>query len=122
MLCRIIVALDHLTHSAKLIYLARLEDASQAVSIYNEATSTLAALEAKMRLPVELPGAAKPSVEAGENPETDYAALKAGYMAKVEKAKEYIAAGDIFQVVLSHSFSRKLKEHPFCALPAAAAG
>ena len=32
----------------------------------------------------------------------------------VEKAKEYIAAGDIFQVVLSQPFSTKTDVDPFC--------
>ncbi len=35
------------------------------------------------------------------------------FMAAVEKAKEYIRAGDIFQVVLSRRVSRDLKIHPF---------
>ena len=34
-------------------------------------------------------------------------------MDNVLKAKEYIAAGDIFQVVLSHAFRRPLAEKPF---------
>ncbi|GIK43738.1 MAG: anthranilate synthase component I [Chloroflexota bacterium] len=35
------------------------------------------------------------------------------YRATVEKAKEYIAAGDIFQVVLSQRLSRRTTAHPF---------
>lgn len=35
------------------------------------------------------------------------------YCTIVEKAKEYIAAGDIFQVVLSQRFSRTTRAHPF---------
>lgn len=35
------------------------------------------------------------------------------YRAIVEKAKEYIAAGDIFQVVLSQRLSRRTSAHPF---------
>lgn len=35
------------------------------------------------------------------------------YMQAVEKAKEYIRAGDIFQVVPSQRFSRKTSAHPF---------
>jgi anthranilate synthase component 1 len=36
-----------------------------------------------------------------------------GYMAAVEKAKEYIRAGDIFQVVPSHRFSAPQPDDPF---------
>ena len=39
-----------------------------------------------------------------------------------ERAKEYIAAGDIFQVVLSQRFEAPFELPPFCALPRAAAG
>lgn len=35
------------------------------------------------------------------------------YKALVEKAREYIAAGDIFQVVLSQRLSRRTSAHPF---------
>jgi anthranilate synthase component 1 len=35
------------------------------------------------------------------------------YEAMVRQAKEYIAAGDIFQVVLSQRFSRQTNAHPF---------
>ena len=35
------------------------------------------------------------------------------YKTTVEKAKEYIAAGDIFQVVLSQRLSRRTSAHPF---------
>ena len=35
------------------------------------------------------------------------------YKSIVEKAKEYIAAGDIFQVVLSQRLSRRTSAHPF---------
>lgn len=38
---------------------------------------------------------------------------KAEYMAKVEQAKEYIRAGDIFQVVLSQRLQTELVDHPF---------
>src|SRR3979411_2023020 len=37
----------------------------------------------------------------------------AQYHAAVRKAKQYIRAGDIFQVVLSQRFSAKTKAHPF---------
>ena len=38
---------------------------------------------------------------------------QAEYKELVEKAKEYIAAGDIFQVVLSQRLSRRTAAHPF---------
>ena len=46
----------------------------------------------------------------------------ADYLAIVEKAKEYIRAGDIFQVVPSQRFRRAFSLPPFRALPRAAEG
>ena len=41
------------------------------------------------------------------------------YMAMVAKSKEYIAAGDIFQVVLSQRFQTRVRPAAFRALPGA---
>jgi anthranilate synthase component 1 len=62
------------------------------------------------RLESPLPHAAEPD-ETAAHPEPKSTTAPEAYMAKVARAKEYIAAGDIFQVVLSQRF-----EAPF-ALP-----
>jgi anthranilate synthase component 1 len=62
------------------------------------------------RLDQPLPHAGEPDATA-PHPEPKATTPPETYMAKVERAKEYIAAGDIFQVVLSQRF-----EAPF-ALP-----
>ena len=36
------------------------------------------------------------------------------YMAAVDQVKEYIQAGDIFQLVLSHRFKRRTFADPVC--------
>ncbi len=56
----------------------------------------------------EIPPKKSPQpTEAGSNME------RSAYLKNVEQAKEYIAAGDIIQVVLSQRFSRSTKAHPF---------
>ncbi len=62
------------------------------------------------RLEQPLPHASEPDVSP-PHPEPRSTTAPKAYMAKVKRAKDYIAAGDIFQVVLSQSF-----EAPF-ALP-----
>ncbi|HEX2448841.1 MAG TPA: anthranilate synthase component I [Methyloceanibacter sp.] len=62
------------------------------------------------RLDQPLPHASEPDIGAA-HPEPKATTAPKAYMAKVKRAKEYIAAGDIFQVVLSQRF-----EAPF-ALP-----
>jgi len=113
MLCQTIVAMDHLTHSAKLIYLARVADPSRAGEVYEQAAARIAALieQIGQEMP-QVPNSELPTPKggsrAGENPE-----IKQRYISFVEKAKEYIRAGDAFQVVPSHPFRRKLTQPPF---------
>ncbi|MDR3562567.1 MAG: anthranilate synthase component I [Negativicutes bacterium] len=111
MFCRTIIAMDHLTHSAKLIYLASVSDASQAAGEYDKALAAIAALSEQVRQPVTLPQTGSASQDTA--PPTAGEGAKEQYMANVVQAKEYIAAGDIFQAVLSHPFHAKLAEQPF---------
>jgi anthranilate synthase component I len=113
MFCRIVIAMDHLTHSAKLIYLAKVADPDQAQDEYDQAAARIAGLVDILRRPVELPQADRAAFRAGERQETEDGAARERYMANVVKAKEYIAAGDIFQAVLSHPFRCELTEQPF---------
>lgn len=112
MFCRVIVAMDHLTHTAKLICLAEVADASGADDAYTKAGARIEELAAKLQQPVDMPGTNGLASGSGQTPPED-AADKAQFMASVEQAKEYIAAGDIFQVVLSQPFRRKLPAPPF---------
>jgi anthranilate synthase component 1 len=67
----------------------------------------LAALAEKLHAPVQLPP--EPQVSADE-PQSEFG--EAEFKAAVQKAKDYIGAGDIMQVVLSQRMSR-----PFSASP-----
>ncbi|MBP2656483.1 MAG: anthranilate synthase component [Firmicutes bacterium] len=114
MLCQIVVAMDHLTHSAKLIYLARVDDAAQASAVYEEAVMCIAGLVEKIN--EELPAMQNGDTTAMPSSAQrlgDDAAIKRRYMDYVERAKEYIRAGDAFQIVPSHPFRRKLTKAPF---------
>ncbi|MBP2650422.1 MAG: anthranilate synthase component [Firmicutes bacterium] len=113
MLCQTIVAMDHLTHSAKLIYLARVSDIAGAGAVYDQAAACIAKLVEKVKQEM-------PAVQNGDMPEgscgsqlAQDSAIKTRYISYVEKAKEYIRAGDAFQVVPSHPFSCKLTRPPF---------
>jgi anthranilate synthase component I len=74
---------------------------------YHAARERLAGLQRKLRAPVSIPfetgtAATEPRSEFGE----------AGYKKAVERAREYIAAGDIMQVVISQRMAQ-----PFAASP-----
>jgi anthranilate synthase component 1 len=108
--CRTIVAFDHLTHSVKLIYLARVDRESAADAAYRKAGEALQALADKLTKPAKLPAGGEADTVP---PPDDGDEGREAYMAAVDRAKEYIAAGDSFQVVLSRPFRRRLTAHPF---------
>jgi anthranilate synthase component 1 len=64
------------------------------------------------RLDQPLPHASELGVDA-PHPEPKATTAPEAYMAKVARAKEYIAAGDIFQVVLSQRFEAPFELPPF---------
>jgi anthranilate synthase component 1 len=105
-----LLAFDHLRHQIQLIAAADLTRESPRAA-YERAVHDLAALEKRLA--------------AGVGPRDLRAARKAGplkikpvtsrqqYMESVRRAKEYIAAGDIFQVVLSQRFDFEPEAAPF---------
>jgi anthranilate synthase component 1 len=114
MFCRVIIVMDHLTHSAKLLYLASVEPEDNMELEYEKTTQYLKRLIIKLQQTTVLPSNINNKQEehrvAGE---MDESGIKESYLEMVEKAKEHIAAGDIFQVVLSKPFKRKLTKTPF---------
>jgi anthranilate synthase component 1 len=97
-LYRSLVAFDHVRQRLVLIALAE----PGARSAFDAAQRTLDALEAGLRHSPELP-AAGGTLAVPDAPFED----GTGYEAAVARAKEYIAAGDIFQVVLSRQRQSK---------------
>ncbi len=103
------VIFDHVNNKMKIVSNAHVRDNADAA--YNEAVRKIGELEQKLRGPLMV------STERIHNP-TEEARLESNFTREdfctaVEKAKEYIRAGDIFQVVLSQRFKR-----PVCASPA----
>jgi len=97
-LFRDIVAFDHLTQEVRLFH-EPAEGESEA-----EARRALDALEARLRAP--LPGLLGTGTGAGATTEPSTSLDDAAFAERVARAQEYIAAGDIFQVVLSRRFER----------------
>ncbi len=114
MFCRVIVVMDHLTHSAKLLYLASVDPGDNGELEYVKAIGHLKRLIHKLQQTTVLPSNINNKQEEQRVAvEMDEARIKESYLEMVGKAKEYIAAGDIFQVVLSKPFKRKLTKTPF---------
>jgi anthranilate synthase component 1 len=108
MIAHTIVVFDHARQRLQVVANADLTK-SDARTAYRRATARIDEVVARLNSPLpETP----PSIDHAHNGlESNFS--KAEYQGIVNKAKEYIAAGDIFQVVLSQRLSRRTSAHPF---------
>jgi len=102
------VIFDHVKHRLLIVAHARLDGDVQ--TAYSEATARIEDIVARLRRPLSL---------ASEKPPGPSDARLISKMARhqfeeiVRQGKEYIAAGDIYQVVLSQRFQRQTSADPF---------
>ncbi|MBD3314746.1 MAG: anthranilate synthase component I [Chitinivibrionales bacterium] len=107
-LYRTIVAFDNREHRLLLITHLFVDESTDLEAAYHEAEHTLGSLEDT--LAIRLPSTALKIGDAGPvSSNFD----KGQFETAVEKCREYIAAGDIFQVVLSQRFSVEVDANPF---------
>ena len=104
-----VLVFDHVKHQIYVIANARVDAGWSIEESYRDALAEVEALEACLAEPVTLPG-----VPTRTGPlELRSNMGKEAYCAAVEKAREYIHAGDIFQVVLSQRLEMFPGVHPF---------
>ncbi len=106
---------DHVKHRIKVLCLARAGGDPEAA--YREATGKIEALVAQLRQPIPHP-ISRPGRPAGPAGDEQPLAVtstpsREEHAAGVLKAKEYIAAGDIIQVVLSRRMQVEVSATPF---------
>jgi anthranilate synthase component 1 len=110
------IAFDHLKQEIHLIVNLHVEPADSARAIerkYAEVCARLQELAEKVTAPLK-GGSRIPPTEEPRQPQAAEANMtREEYERIVERAKEYIAAGDIFQVVLSQRFRVKTDVDPF---------
>ena len=97
-----VAAFDHLRRRLTLVANARVKPGTDADAAYGEAVERLDAMEAELREPLAPPEpepSRAPDLEVRSNMEPET------YRNLVRRAKEYIDAGDVFQVVLSQRFT-----------------
>lgn len=104
-----IVIFDNMTQKIKVVSNAHLQGGLTPEEAYAEATNKIEAIVQRLRTPLS-PETRKP---AGSPIELTSNVTREQYEASVEKAKEYVRAGDIIQVVPSQRFSGKLSADPF---------
>lgn len=104
-----LVAFDHFKHRLTLIANIFIDDQSDVDATYAAAEQTLAELRERLSGPVPRPSApGKVDVPAFESNIGDE-----GYAAAVEAVKEYVRAGDAYQVVPSQRWSGECPIDPF---------
>ena len=105
----LVAIFDSVSHEIVLVSAGYPDSGLDARSAFDGAVARLDRFEADLRAPLPaLPAAVETDIAPFRSPvaEPDFAAM-------VARAKDYIAAGDIFQVVLSHRFAAPWTTDPF---------
>jgi anthranilate synthase component 1 len=104
-----IVIFDNVQQKIRVVSNAHLEEGRTPESAYNEATAKIDAIIRKLKTPL---GDVTPPPPTGK---ADFVSnvTRQSFEDSVSKAKEYVKAGDIIQVVLSQRFSARLTVDPF---------
>lgn len=103
------ILFDNVTHTMKVVALAHTEAGVTLESAYEAAVARIDAVIERLRT-----APARPPRGISKEYRPPASNLTPGqYAAAVERAREYIRAGDIIQVVLSQRFEQRLSSHPF---------
>ena len=111
MICRVMIVLDALKNSARLIYLADVRE-KNLVELYKEISARMNEFAEKISEPLKISAPEKIS-HAPINFMERYGSAPPEVLNAIERAKEYIFAGDIFQVVPSKQFRAKISKPAF---------
>ncbi len=107
--CRRIIVFDHFTHLMKVIAFTFIKDGTDLKEAYILARDDIDSTIEKLRQPVP----AVPSDSRLSISELRSNFRKEAFEEAVKKAKDYIVAGDIIQVVISQRFSGEIKGEVF---------
>ena len=110
MFYKTVLAFDHLRHQIHIISNIMVDESREPIEVqYNKAVDEIRQIEQILRAPLEILEVARNGKELVVRSNFE----KKDYLNAVAAAKEYIAAGDIFQVVLSQRFEVDLPASPF---------
>jgi len=105
-----VVVYDNVRHKALIVRLAEVPEGARPAEVYAREVREIDAVVARLRK--GLPGEPAPT-PVRVSMDVDRSMTEAGYHEIVKRAKEYIEAGDIFQVVLAQQFQMPLQVEPF---------
>jgi anthranilate synthase component 1 len=104
-----IVIFDNMRQKIKVVSNAHLDGDTSPEQAYGKATEKIESIIRRLRTPLP----AETTAPSGKKIELRSNVTREDYEAAVEKAKEYVRAGDIIQVVPSQRFSGELSADPF---------
>ncbi len=108
----VVAVFDNVRQEILLCAPVRVQNGVSARAAYSRTCERLADAANDLSAPLALPASATPGdSDLDEMPASDIPT--ADYQAMVERAKDYISAGDIFQIVLSQRFSCPFEAPPF---------
>ena len=110
---RTILAFDHVLNQISVVHHTRPADFKSVEAAYESGSAAIENVVKHLRAPAQEPLDENVLPAAGGDPPFKSNCDRAGYVRAVEKAKEYIASGDIIQIVLSQRLSRQTDAHPF---------
>jgi anthranilate synthase component I len=110
MFYKTVLAFDHLRHQIHIISNILVDGSHDPLEVqYEKAVAEIQHIETLLRAPLQVPPVTRNETDVTVRSNFE----KSAYLSAVAKAKEYIAAGDIFQVVLAQRFEVDLPVAPF---------
>jgi anthranilate synthase component 1 len=113
MFYRGLIAFDHVQHQLWIVRNVYTDVPGTLRAKYNSAVKEIQRTRKLLEAPVEGEEAGKVVKSGAHAPKVSSNIQRSEYLQAVRKAKQYIRAGDIFQVVVSQRFSAKTKTRPF---------
>jgi anthranilate synthase component 1 len=109
MLADTLVVFDNVARTMKVVSHAFVEQTADLRAAYDRACAKVADVIARLQRPIRVP----PAAGVSDPPQVRSNFAPGEYQRIVERAKEYIVAGDIIQVVLAQRFQCPQRAHPF---------
>jgi anthranilate synthase component I len=108
-----VLCFDNVRQTLKIIANVNVEDFASTKTAYQSARVKIDLILERLKHPAVLPFLEGATTVAINDTSITSNMTREGYMAMVSAAKEYIAAGDVIQVVPSQRFEAPLTAHPF---------
>lgn len=113
MICRVLMVFDQQKNASQLIYLADVKDAENLDTLYDRVEARMQELVEKLYSPSITTSAKVPPRQEKLDFLKEYGEMPQDFADTIARCKEYINAGDIFQVVPSRQFRTRLTKPAF---------